>query len=161
MSRPEKNSYKESDTEKNSCGSKIPPPLPHNFSNGPSLRKEGRPLAPVQSSLDCISLNPAIPTHFIANFISENDGFFLLFNKLLINGTYFFITANSLAENKGCIIWISLIAKHRVLFSSKIPNPCLQISQFLVTGKACRDLTVKGFLHLENILLFCRIYCLA
>ena len=30
-----KNSYKEFDDEKNSCGSKIP--LPHNFSNGPSL----------------------------------------------------------------------------------------------------------------------------
>ena len=30
---PKKNSYK------NSCGSKIPlPPLPHNFSNGPSLK---------------------------------------------------------------------------------------------------------------------------
>ena len=33
-----KNSYKEFDNKKNSCGSKIPhPPLPHNFSNGPSL----------------------------------------------------------------------------------------------------------------------------
>ena len=31
-----KNSYKEFDNDKNSCGSKIPPP-PHNFSNGPSL----------------------------------------------------------------------------------------------------------------------------
>ena len=34
---PKKNSYKEFDNEKNSCGSKIP--HPHNFSNGPSLRK--------------------------------------------------------------------------------------------------------------------------
>ena len=35
---PKKNSYKEFDNEKNSCGSKIPqPPPPHNFSNGPSL----------------------------------------------------------------------------------------------------------------------------
>ena len=33
-----KNSYKEFDNKKNSCGSKIPhPPPPHNFSNGPSL----------------------------------------------------------------------------------------------------------------------------
>ena len=32
---PKKNSYKEFDNEKNSCGSKIPPP-PHNFSNGHS-----------------------------------------------------------------------------------------------------------------------------
>ena len=87
-----------------------------------------------------VLLNPAIPTHFIANFISENDGCSLLFNKLLINGTYFFITANSLAENKGCIIRISQIAKYRVLFSSKILNPCLQISQFPVSGKTCRDL---------------------
>ena len=36
---PKKNSYKEFDNEKNSCGSKIPlPPPPHNFSNGPSLK---------------------------------------------------------------------------------------------------------------------------
>ena len=35
---PKKNSYKEFDDEKNSCGSKIPLPPPHNFSNGPSLR---------------------------------------------------------------------------------------------------------------------------
>ena len=34
---PKKNSYKEFDNEKNSCGSKIPLPHPHNFSNGPSL----------------------------------------------------------------------------------------------------------------------------
>ena len=33
---PKKNSYKEFDNEKNSCGSQIPLP-PHNFSNGPSL----------------------------------------------------------------------------------------------------------------------------
>ena len=33
---PKKNSYEEFDDEKNSCGTKIPPP-PHNFSNGPSL----------------------------------------------------------------------------------------------------------------------------
>ena len=36
-----KNSYKEFDNEnkkKNSCGSKIPLPSPHNFSNDPSLR---------------------------------------------------------------------------------------------------------------------------
>ena len=32
-----KNSYKEFDNEKNSCGSKIPHPH-NNFSNGPSLR---------------------------------------------------------------------------------------------------------------------------
>ena len=35
-----KNSYKEFDNEKTSCGSKIPhppSPPPHNFSNGPSL----------------------------------------------------------------------------------------------------------------------------
>ena len=37
MQGPEKNSYKEFDNEKNSCGSKIPLP-PHNFSNGPSLK---------------------------------------------------------------------------------------------------------------------------
>ena len=36
---PKKNSYKEFDNEKNSCGSKIPLPPPHNFSNGPSLRE--------------------------------------------------------------------------------------------------------------------------
>ena len=35
---PTKNSYKEFDNEKNSCGSKFaPPPPPHNFSNGLSL----------------------------------------------------------------------------------------------------------------------------
>ena len=37
---PNRNSYKEFDNEKNSCGSKIPlppPPPPHNVSNGPSL----------------------------------------------------------------------------------------------------------------------------
>ena len=36
---PKKNSYKEFDNEKNSCGSKIPHPTPHThkFSNGPSL----------------------------------------------------------------------------------------------------------------------------
>ena len=35
---PKKNSYKEFDNEKNSCGSNIPlPPPPNNFSNGPSL----------------------------------------------------------------------------------------------------------------------------
>ena len=33
----EKNSYKEFDDEKNSCGSKIPRPPPQNFSNVPSL----------------------------------------------------------------------------------------------------------------------------
>ena len=33
---PKKNSYKEFDNKKNSCGSKIPL-LPHNFSNSPSL----------------------------------------------------------------------------------------------------------------------------
>ena len=33
---PKKNSYKEFDNGKNSCGSKIPLP-PHNFSNGSSL----------------------------------------------------------------------------------------------------------------------------
>ena len=39
MPWPNKNSYKEFDNEKNSCGSKVPlPPPPHNFSNGPSLR---------------------------------------------------------------------------------------------------------------------------
>ena len=27
-------------TKKNSCSSKIPLPLPHNFSNGPSLKRE-------------------------------------------------------------------------------------------------------------------------
>ena len=39
---PKKNSYKKFDYEKkNSCGSKIPlpPPPPHNVSNGPSLRE--------------------------------------------------------------------------------------------------------------------------
>ena len=40
---PKKNSYKELDNEKkNSCGSKNYPPTPpppHNFSNGPSLKK--------------------------------------------------------------------------------------------------------------------------
>ena len=36
MLKPKKNSYKEFDNEKNSCGLKIPLP-PHNFSNGPSL----------------------------------------------------------------------------------------------------------------------------
>ena len=36
MLRPKKNSYKEFDNEKNSCGSKIPH-SPDNFSNGPSL----------------------------------------------------------------------------------------------------------------------------
>ena len=35
MLSPKKNSYKEFNNEKNSCGSNIPPP--HNFSNGPSL----------------------------------------------------------------------------------------------------------------------------
>ena len=39
MQGPEKNSYKEFDNKKNSCGSKIPLP-PHNFSNGPSLSLE-------------------------------------------------------------------------------------------------------------------------
>ena len=34
---PKKYSYKEFDNEKNSCGSKIPPP--HNFSNGPPLTR--------------------------------------------------------------------------------------------------------------------------
>ena len=36
---PKKNSFKEFDNEKNSCGSKIPHPTPHThkFSNGPSL----------------------------------------------------------------------------------------------------------------------------
>ena len=38
---PKKNSYKEFDNKKNSCGSKIPLP-PHNFSNGPSLMCECR-----------------------------------------------------------------------------------------------------------------------
>ena len=38
MLRPKTNSYKEFDNEKkNSCGSKIPHPHPHNVSNGPSL----------------------------------------------------------------------------------------------------------------------------
>ena len=40
MLRPEKNSYKKFDNEKNSWGSKIsppPPPPPHNFFDGPSL----------------------------------------------------------------------------------------------------------------------------
>ena len=41
MQGAEKNSYKEFDNEKNSCGSKIPlPPPPHNFSNGRSLSVE-------------------------------------------------------------------------------------------------------------------------
>ena len=49
---PKKNSFKEFDSQKNSCGSKIPlhlqphpppPPPPHNFSNGPSLSKLGLP----------------------------------------------------------------------------------------------------------------------
>ena len=47
---PEKNSYKEFDNEKKFLRLKnsSPAPPPHNFSNGPSLRKEGRPpLAPV------------------------------------------------------------------------------------------------------------------
>ena len=35
---PKKNSHKQFDNKKNSCGSKIPLPTPHNFSNGPSLR---------------------------------------------------------------------------------------------------------------------------
>ena len=35
---PKKNSYKEFDNEKNSCGSKILLPPSHKFSNGPSLR---------------------------------------------------------------------------------------------------------------------------
>ena len=34
---PKKNSYKESGNKKNSCGSKIPLPPHHNFSNGPFL----------------------------------------------------------------------------------------------------------------------------
>ena len=37
MLQPKKNAFKKFDNEKNSCGSKIPPPPPHNFSNGPSL----------------------------------------------------------------------------------------------------------------------------
>ena len=42
MLRSKKNSYKEFDNEKNSCGSKIShppptPPPPHNFFDGPSL----------------------------------------------------------------------------------------------------------------------------
>ena len=37
---PKKNSYKKFDNQKkNSCGWKIPPPSPHNVSNGPSLRE--------------------------------------------------------------------------------------------------------------------------
>ena len=36
---PKKNSYKEFDNEKNSCGSKTPPLPPNNFSNGPSLNR--------------------------------------------------------------------------------------------------------------------------
>ena len=43
MLRPPKNSYKEFDNEKKSCGLKIPhphPPPPHNFSNGPSFLKK-------------------------------------------------------------------------------------------------------------------------
>ena len=39
MLRPKKNSYKEFDNKTKSCGSKIPHPRPHNFSNGPSLRQ--------------------------------------------------------------------------------------------------------------------------
>ena len=39
MLLPKKNSYKKFDSEKkNSCSSKIPPPL-HNFPNGPSLTR--------------------------------------------------------------------------------------------------------------------------
>ena len=38
MLRPKNNSCKEFDNEKNSRGSKIPHPPPHNFSNGLSLR---------------------------------------------------------------------------------------------------------------------------
>ena len=38
MVRPKKNSYKEFDNEKTSCGSKIPHPLaPNTFFDGPSL----------------------------------------------------------------------------------------------------------------------------
>ena len=43
---PKRNSYKEYDNEKNSCGLKIPQPPPppltpsHNFSNGPSQKKQ-------------------------------------------------------------------------------------------------------------------------
>ena len=38
MLRPKKNSYKEFDIEKNSCGSKIPY-SPHKFSKGRTIRK--------------------------------------------------------------------------------------------------------------------------
>ena len=41
MQGPEKNSYKEFDNEKKiPAARKSPPPLPHNFSNGPSLIKD-------------------------------------------------------------------------------------------------------------------------
>ena len=39
MLRPKKNSYKEFDNEKKFLRLENSPPLPHNFSNGPSLRK--------------------------------------------------------------------------------------------------------------------------
>ena len=42
MPRPKKDSYKEFDNEKNSCGSKIPH-SPHNFSNGASLKSCSNP----------------------------------------------------------------------------------------------------------------------
>ena len=40
MLRPKKNSYKEFDNEKKFLWLKIPPPPPHKFSNGLSLRAD-------------------------------------------------------------------------------------------------------------------------
>ena len=40
-------------TKKNSCGSKIPPPPPpHNFSNGPSLTKDGKAAEDTSIAID-------------------------------------------------------------------------------------------------------------
>ena len=66
-----KSSYKEFDIEKNSCGSKIPPP-PHNISNGPSLR-----LVYNQSQSKTIKTNQtcilySISTIFISNLVRRS-----------------------------------------------------------------------------------------
>ena len=39
-------------TKKNSCGSKIPLPHPYNFSNGPSLTKDGKAAEDTSIAID-------------------------------------------------------------------------------------------------------------
>ena len=61
MQWPKKNSYKESDSEKNSCGSKIPLP-PHNFSNGPeTTRQQGLNPRPLNPKFNVLTAWPHMP----------------------------------------------------------------------------------------------------